>query len=147
MHNDREPWNDSYELDGETERLLRKLQDGPLTDDQVRRSCLKEVDSLLTPEERTELETEMIDGAAQMLAFDLQPFSIASAHREQKREQLRSEIEWADVAPDVRDLCRRRAECILNYASENDWIEYLDGGWRITPHGRTMLERGGFNMR
>ncbi len=84
MDNDCECWSNSYVLDGETERLLRKLQDHCLTDDQVRRFYLKEVDSLLSLEERAELEAEMIRGAARMLAFDLQPFADAVAQREQK---------------------------------------------------------------
>ena len=88
MDNDHECWSNSYVLNGETERLLRKLQDHCLTDDQVRRFYLKEVDSLLSLEERAELETEMTGGAARILAFDLQPFADAVAKREQKMERL-----------------------------------------------------------
>ncbi len=123
MDNNHECWSNSYVLDGETERLLRKLQDHCLTDDQVRRFYLKEVDSLLSLEERAELEAEMTGGAAQILAFDLQPFADAVAKREQKMERLRQELDWAEVPPRIRDLSKRRAEYILSYASENGWIE------------------------
>ena len=126
MDNDHECWSNSYVLDGETERLLRKLQDHCLTDDQVRRFYLKEVDSLLSLEERAELEAEMTGGAARILAFDPQPFADAVAQREQKMERLRQELDWAEFPPRMRDLSKRRAEYILNYASENGWIECVE---------------------
>ncbi len=44
MDNDCEYLSNRYALDGETERILHKLQDHGLTDDQVRRCYLKEVD-------------------------------------------------------------------------------------------------------
>lgn len=149
MDNDCECWSNSYVLDGETEKLLRKLQDHCLTDDQVRRFYLKEVDSLLSLEERAELEAEMIRGAARILAFDLQPFADAVAQREQKMERLRQDLDWTEVPPHMRDLSKRRAEYILNYASENGWIERVEdeGTWRISEHGRELLDQGGFYMR
>jgi len=149
MDNDFECWSNSYVLDGETERLLRKLRDHCLTDDQVQRFYLKEVDSLLSQEERAELEAEMTRGAARILAFDLQPFADAIARREQKMERLRQALDWAEVPPRMRDLSRRRAEYILDYASENGWIERAEDEetWCISEHGRELLDQGGFYMR
>jgi hypothetical protein len=149
MAADCEPWNNRYELDGETERLLCKLNTSPMSDLQVMRFCLREVDSLLTPEQKTRLESEIVTGATYILAFDLQPFSGAIAKWQEKMEELRQNIDWAEVPEELREKSKRRAECILRYSLENGWIERVEGDeeWRISQLGRELLEQGGFNMR
>jgi hypothetical protein len=144
-----EPWDNAYQLDGETERLLRRLLVGPLTDDQIVRFCLKEVDLLLNPEEKEKIKSKMIDGASELLCADLQPFSEAIAGWEHKSEQFQNELNWSDVPPHLRKLSRRRAEHILQYGTENGWIEPADNKseWRITEKGRSLIKRGGFYMR
>ncbi len=64
-------------------------------------------------------------------------------------ERLRQDLDWTEVPPHMRDLSKRRAEYILNYASENGWIERVEdeGTWRISEHGRELLDQGGFYMR
>jgi hypothetical protein len=149
MAADCEPWNNGYELDGETERLLRKLNASPMTDLQVIRFCLREIDSLLNPEQKAHVESEMTAGAAQILAFNLQPLSGAIARWQERREKLQQSIDWAEVPEELREKSQRRAEYILRYALENRWIERgeSNGEWKISQEGKELLERGGFHMR
>jgi hypothetical protein len=149
MSDESEPWNNSYELDGETERLLRRLLTGPLTDEQVVRFCLKEVHLLLNPEEKARIESKMIGGASSLLGFDPQPFSNAVADWEQRREQVQQEVNWSDVPAHLQELSSRRAAYILKYATENGWVERGGdkGEWEITEQGRSLIKKGGFYMR
>ncbi len=149
MSEECEPWNNSYERDGETERLLRRLLTGALTDDQLLRFFLKEVHLLLNPEEKARLESKMIGGAARLLGFDLQPFSDAVTDWDQRRAELQQEVNWSDVPVQLQELSSRRAAYILDYVTENRWVERVGdtGEWQITEHGRSLLERGGFYMR
>lgn len=149
MSDECEPWNNSYELDGETERLLRRLLIGPLTDEQVVRFFLKEVHSLLNPEEKARRESMMIDGASRLLGFDGQPFSNAVADWQQRSEELQQEVEWSDVPVRLQELSSRRAACVLKYGTENGWLERAGGKeeWRITEQGRLLIKQGGFYMR
>ena len=137
MSEECEPWNNSYELDGETERLLRRLLTCPLTDEQIARFFLKEIHLLLNPEVKAEIESKMIGGAFSLLEFDLQPFSDAAADWEQKKEELQQEVNWEDVPASLQELSRRRAAYILNYVAENNWAERVGdkGEWRITGQG------------
>lgn len=149
MPEECEPWNNSYERDGETERLLRKLLENPLTDEQVTRFFLKEVHLLLSPEEKTEMESEMIGGAFHLLNFDLEPFSNAVNDWEQRRKELQEKVNWSDVPTELQELSSRRAKFILEYAAENGWMERVDdhGEWKITGQGKLLIEKGGFYMR
>src|SRR5688572_30353069 len=126
MTNEGEPWNDSYCLHSETERLLRKLVVGPTTFDDVMRSCLYEVDSLLDPKDKAELESEITSGAAEILAFDLTPFSKAIQKLEHARERRQQEVDWADVPMRLQELSRKRAECVLKFALGEGLIERED---------------------
>jgi hypothetical protein len=149
MSDESEPWNNSYELDGETERLLRRLLTGPLTDEQVVRFCLKEVHLILNPEEKARIESKMIGGASRLLGFDPQPFSNAVADWEQRREQFQQEVNWSDVPAHLQELSSRRAAYILKYATESGWVERggEKGEWGITEQGRSLIKKGGFYMR
>jgi hypothetical protein len=149
MPDECEPWNNSYELDGETERLLRRLLTGPLTDEQVARFCLKEVHLLLSPEEKAEIESKMIGGASRLLGFDSQPFSNAVTDWQQRREELQQQMNWSDVPVHLQELSNRRAAYILKYGTENGWIERVSdkGEWGITEQGRLLIKQGGFYMR
>lgn len=149
MSEECEPWNNSYELDGETERLLRRLLSGSLTDEQIVRFFLKEVHLLLNPEEKARIESKMIGGASRLLDFNLQPFSDAVNDWEQKREQLQQEVNWSEVPASLQELSRRRAAYILTHITENGWAERISdkGEWRITEQGRALIEQGGFYMR
>jgi hypothetical protein len=149
MSDECEPWNNSYELDGETERLLRKLLTGPLTDEQVVRFFLKEVHLLLNPEEKARIESKMIGGASRLLGFDLQPFSDAVSDWEQRREELQQGVNWSDVPVHLQELSSRRAAYILKYVTENGWTERVGdkGEWGITEQGRSLIKQGGFYVR
>ncbi|MGB7921718.1 MAG: hypothetical protein WCF57_00605 [Pyrinomonadaceae bacterium] len=149
MSDECEPWNNTYELDGETERLLRRLLTGPLKDEQVVRFCLKEVHLLLNPEEKARIESKMIGGASHLLGFDPQPFSESIADWQQRREELQQEVNWSDVPVHLQELSSRRAAYILKYGTENGWIERVGdkGEWGITEQGRALIEQGGFYMR
>jgi hypothetical protein len=149
MPDECEPWNNSYELDGETERLLRRLLTGPLTDEQVVRFFLKEVHLLLNPEEKAEIESKMIGGASHLLGFDPQPFSNAVADWQQRREELQQQVEWSDIPARLQELSSRRAAYILKYGTENGWMERVGGkgDWGITEQGRSLIRQGGFYMR
>jgi hypothetical protein len=149
MSDESEPWNNSYVLDGETERLLRKLQDGPLTDEQVMRFFLKEVHLLSNPDEKARAESKMIDGTARLLGFDLQPFSEAVTEWDQRREELQQSVNWSDVPAHLQELSNRRAAYILKYGIENGWVERVGdkGEWGITEQGRSLIRQGGFYMR
>lgn len=149
MSDECEPWNNSYELDGETERLLRRLLTGPLTDEQVVRFFLKEVHLFLNPEEKASIESEMIGGASQLLSFDPQPFSNAVGDWQQRREELQQQVEWSDVPVRLQELSRRRAAYVLKYGTENGWMERVGdkGEWGISEQGRSLIEHGGFYMR
>jgi hypothetical protein len=149
MTNTCEPWDNSYILDGETERLLRKLIVSPLTDEQVVRSCLKQVHSLLSPDDKAKLKTKMGGGIAGLLGFDLQPFSEAVGEWMQKSEQTQQEVDWGEVGEEDRELSKKRAGYILKYATDNGWVARVGekGEWEITERGRAKIEEGGFNMR
>ena len=95
------------------------------------------------------MESDLIGGAAQILLFDLRPFAEAIAEWEQKSSRLRRQLDWSEVPRKLRELSGRRAQSLLNYASENGWIERENnkGRWRLSESGRMLLERGGFYMR
>lgn len=149
MSEECEPWNNSYELDGETERLLRRLLICPLTDDQVVRLFLKEIHLLLNPEEKARIESKMIGGASRLLGFNLQPFSDAVADWEQRKEKLQQEVNWSDVPSNLQELSSRRATYILKHVTQNGWAERISdkAEWRITEQGRELIKQGGFYMR
>lgn len=148
MSDECEPWNNSYELDGETERLLRRLLIETMTDEQVVRFCLKEVHLLLNPEEKSKIESKMISGASHLLDFDPQPISDAVADWQQKREELQQGVNWSHVPTQLQELSSRRAAYILGHSTENGWIERMDEGkWGITEQGRSLIKQGGFYMR
>ncbi|HYP29522.1 MAG TPA: hypothetical protein VE262_22615 [Blastocatellia bacterium] len=144
-----EPWDNSYVLDGDTEALLRRLLIAPLTQDQVVRSCLKEVHLLLPPEDKAKLESKMADGAQGLPGLLLQPFSNAVAEWLQMREELQQSVDWEEVPAQQRELSEKRADYILRYATRNGWVvrEGESGEWQITEQGREVIQRGGFYMR
>lgn len=146
-----EPWNNGYERDGSAELLLRRLQGGPLSDDQVHRFCLKEAGQLLNAEEKQAFAKNATMGLLDFVAsFGRSPaFSDAVRASEQQAEELRQTIEWSQVPPHLQELCARRAHYLLNYTTENGWIERATDGasWRITERGNQLLADGGFNMR
>ncbi len=129
--------------------MLRKLTVGPMTSDQVTRFCLREADSLMSSEERAELESEIIRGAGEILAFDLLPFSQAIEKRERKKEQIQQGVEWSRVPVKIQELSKKRADYLLRFALEGGWVERdeVEDGWRISIKGRELLDRGGFTIR
>lgn len=150
---DCEPWNNSYQRDGDTEVLLRKLQAGPMTDDQIMRHCLsaKQIAALSDAETKTETDTKMIDGLMQFIAsFGKSPsFGEAISSWLEDAEKFRQQLDWSKLPPDVYATSKRRADYILNYAESNGWVARSDdgSGWRITEQGNKLLESGGFYLR
>jgi hypothetical protein len=148
---DIEPWNNGYARDGDTEALLRRLQAGPLTDEQIVRSCLKEIASLLSPPDKARMEAGMVACLAGFVvsAGASPAFGNAIASWQEEAEQRRREIDWSRVPPDLQTLCKRRAEYLLDYALGSGWIERIEdeSTWRITPVGEQLLAGGGFYMR
>lgn len=149
MSEENEPWNNSYELDGEAERLLRRLLACPLTDEQIVRFFLKEAHLFLNPEEKAKIESKMIGGAFSLLGFDPQPFSDAVTDWEQRKEELQQKVNWSDVPTGLQELSRRRAAYILSHITKNGWAERVadKAEWRITEQGKALIEQGGFYMR
>ena len=149
MTGDDSPWTSSYELDGETESLLRYLERRPLTDDEVRRHFVNEIDVLLDPDTREELERRMVGGAAGLLGLDVGSFSKAVGWWERTKRDAQETIDWSQLPQDLREASERRARSVLDYAGGRGWIERDESGpgWRITETGRAFLASGGFNMR
>lgn len=151
MTEETEPWNNGYVRDGDTEELLRRLQAGPLTDEQIVRSCLKEIASLLSPADKARVEADMLSGLAGFVvsAGASPAFGNAIASWQEQAEQRRREIDWSRVPPDLQALSKRRAEYLLRYAAGNGWVERAEdqSAWRITPGGEQLLAAGGFYMR
>jgi hypothetical protein len=150
---DCEPWNNSYQRDGDTEALLRKLRAGPMTDDQIMRLCLsaKEIAALLNAETKTETDAKMIDGLMEFIAsFGKSPaFGEAISSWLEDADEFRQQLDWSKLPPDLYAISKRRADHILNYAASNGWVERSEDqlSWQITEQGNRLLDSGGFYLR
>jgi hypothetical protein len=149
-----EPWNNGYVLAAATERLLRRLELGPMTDDEVDRFFLYKSDLRGLSAEKWRFESE------KSLTTALWDFlkSLGRSHSfgdaivalQDQEEQWRQSAGWNEMPSHISDLARKRAECIVSHASRERWIERIpDGrlGWRITDSGSEALRSGHFNLR
>lgn len=148
---DCEVWNNGYELDGSTEILLRRAQIAPLADDEILRLCVKdnELMVLLDTTEKAAQERELISGAA-ALAFSFgrsNSFGDAIQKNQARMERLRDSFDWNTIPPATRDKARKRADFILDYASQNKWLERDGEKWKLTGAGHALLDGGGFTMK
>jgi len=139
------------ETDLLTEELLRKLQLSPLSDDQIERFCLKEANLLLSPQKKEQLEENMLDGFLDYFkSFGRSASSLGETlgQWQERAEELRQTINWDDVPPDLRETCRHRAELIIEFGLNQDWIKRTtEKTWQITDKGKEFLANGGYYIR
>jgi hypothetical protein len=146
---DAEPWNNTLVRDGETEELLRLLAERSLTDDEIRRLCIREVDRFLSPAEKEQLKAEVVGGMLDyFLTLGRSPaLGNTLGGAQERADRIRRSVRWTAVSAEEQHLSQRRAETLLTYAAANGWIERAGHDWSLTPAGEAFLRAGGFNMR
>ena len=141
-----EPWNNAYQLSADTLELLRDLRHNPMDEEELVRHFISGHDV-----ERLLEDGQCRNGAEQKIA-DLRDFVASSGTAtsfgaaieewEARLAEFRKSVRWQDVPEELRELCRRRAECVLTHARRKGWVQCGDGlSCSITPAGRQVLAR------